>query len=142
MMNAIDAAPDSTILTEIRWRLFRVDARLNDDLSRSLTRSRRISLLSTVTRSNNNGNNNNGGNGNGNNNGNNNNDGNGNNNGNVNNNSNGYNTNNNNNNRNIITSLLLLFGVLITSLFVLLVFYEVNHLTGLLASLLEVGNIL
>ena len=135
MINAIGTTPDSTLLRETSWRLLRLDARLSDDLRRYLIRAHRISLLSSVVRTPNNGNNNNG------NNGNNNNGGNGDNNGNGNNNSNGNNTNNNNNNRNIITSLLLLlFGVLVTSLFVLLVFYWVNHITGLLASL-EVGYI-
>jgi hypothetical protein len=97
-----------------------------------MIRANRISLLSSVTRTGNNGNSNNGTNNNGNNNSNDN---------NTNNNTN--NNNNNNNNRNIITYLLLfLFGVLVTSLFVLLVFYEANHPTGLLASLLDVSCIL
>jgi ATP-dependent Zn protease len=96
-----------------------------------MIRANRISLLSSVTRTSNNGNSNNGTNNNGNNN------------SNDNNTNNNTNNNNNNNNRNIITYLLLfLFGVLVTSLFVLLVFYEANHPTGLLASLLDVSCIL
>jgi hypothetical protein len=106
--------------------LLTLDAQLSGDIRRYRTRSRIISLLSSVFRTNSNGDNNNNNNGD-----------NANNNGNVNNNSGNASINSNINNRDIIT--LLLFGVLLTSIFVLLAFSIFNYIPGLLAYLSEVG---
>jgi hypothetical protein len=126
MINAIDTRPSNIILSRTRWRLLTLDAQLSGDIRRYRTRSRIISLLSSVFRTNSNGDNNNNNNGD-----------NANNNGNVNNNSGNASINSNINNRDIIT--LLLFGVLLTSIFVLLAFSIFNYIPGLLAYLSEVG---